>query len=214
MVSSRERWDGCGVVVAMGVGTGRHEMTTTWNSLPFLARIRRILLLLATLRHRNGAGRGATIKGKHPCKGVRVGAGRGGGADRSTGVGVGAAGGVETLRTGGGGAWRVRDEGGLQSLRGRCGQTVAADKVQPHPFLPDSEGRSVSLCWTRSSKRHRTILRGPALFGPIAHTGIVLAFHEGLSYSRRELELQHIWKHGSVLWKVVDSTIGISREVI
>ena len=74
-MSTRERWDGCGQVGAMGVGTGRQEMTTTWNFLPLLVGIRRILLHLATLQHRDGGGAGATIKGKHPRKGVRVGAG-------------------------------------------------------------------------------------------------------------------------------------------
>jgi hypothetical protein len=118
-VSSRERWNRCGVVVAVGVGTGRQEMSTTWIFLPLLAGIRRILLHLATLQHRNGGGRGATIKGKHPCKGARVGAGRGGGEDRGTDVGRGGAGGAGTVRTGDGEAGRVRGEGGVQSLRGR-----------------------------------------------------------------------------------------------
>ena len=115
MVSSRERWVGCGVVGKMEVGTRRQEMITTWNAVPFLAGIRRILLHLATLQHRNGGGRGATIKGRHPCKGVWVGAGRGGGADRDTGVGGGGAGGAGTVRTVDGGAGRVMGEGGVQS---------------------------------------------------------------------------------------------------
>ncbi|KAJ1474739.1 hypothetical protein T484DRAFT_1831139, partial [Baffinella frigidus] len=62
----------------MGVGTGGQEITTTWISLPFLARNRRIILHITPLQHCTGGVRGAVIKGKR--KGVRVGAGRGWGA--------------------------------------------------------------------------------------------------------------------------------------
>jgi len=138
------------------------------------------------------------MKGKHPFKGVRVGAGRDGGEDRGTGVGGGGAGWAGTARTGGGGAGRVRGEGGVQNIGGGGEQTVAANMVQPHPLRPVAEVRSFSLCWSRSSKRHRTILRRPVLFGSIAHTEILLACHEVLSCSRVELVLQHGWKHGSL----------------
>ena len=113
-VSSWERWNGCGVVGAMGVGTGRQEMTTARNSLPFLAGVRRILLHLATLQHRNRRMRGDIIKGKHPHKGVRVGAGRGGGPDRDTGVGEWAAGGAGAARTVDGGVGGISGEGGAR----------------------------------------------------------------------------------------------------
>ena len=189
-VSSRESWDGSGAG-AMGCGTGRQEMPTARNSLPFMAGIRRILIHLAILQHRILGVRGATIKGKHPCKGVQIGVGRGEGPDPDTGVGGGAVDGVGTVRTGDGGAGRVRGEGGVQSLRGRGGQPVVANTVQPHPFPTDDEGRSVSLSWPRSSKRHRTILRGPALFYSTAHRGILLAFQEVLSYCMCKLVLQH-----------------------
>jgi hypothetical protein len=54
----------------------------------------------------------------------------------------------------------------------------------------------------------------PLLFGSPAQTGILLAFHEVLIYSRRELELQHGWTHRYVLWEGADSTLGILRKVI
>ena len=53
------------------------------------------------------------------------------------------------------------------------------------------------------------------LFGSTAHTGILLAFHEVLSYKRRKLVLQHGWKVflccGKV-WTLPSTSRGKSSE--
>ena len=163
-VSSRESWDGSGAG-AMGCGTGRQEMPTARNSLPFMAGIHRILIHLAILQHRILGVRGATIKGKHPCKGVQIGVGRGEGPDPDTGVGGGAVDGVGTVRTGDGGAGGVSGEGGARTWGGQQVEPGAVDTVHPRPFPPNTEGRRVPQCSPRSRKWHRTILCCPVLFG-------------------------------------------------
>ncbi|KAJ1486234.1 hypothetical protein T484DRAFT_1891193 [Baffinella frigidus] len=66
-VSSGERWDGCGVGGAVGVGVGLQEMPTVGNTHLLVARTGGMIFLL---QDRKGGVRVATIKGKRPCKGA------------------------------------------------------------------------------------------------------------------------------------------------
>ena len=128
------RWDGCAGGGTIGVGTGCRAMTTAGTTLLASARIGSILLHRPTPQDRTGVVVGATIKGKDPCVGVRVGVGRRGATDRGMGVGGGGAtvgGAGTTAGRGGGGAGAIRGEGGVGGSGGHSGGAGAADTVHP-----------------------------------------------------------------------------------
>ena len=142
-VCGGERWDRCGVGGLIGIGTGGEEMTMAGNTLPLMPAIGGILFHQPTMQNVKGA----TIKDKGQCKGVRVGAGRGGEAGR--GIGVGGAGSTTVGGAGtagmvvGGAVGGVRGVGGEWSSGGRGGGAGAADTVQPRTFPPHHEGPAV-----------------------------------------------------------------------